>query len=82
MEVGPELSQAVLSISLPVGNISKGRSSGKTHQFLRWSVKYLLGAGAAAVAHPVNTVLHLQENSHKSLGQLNKNANARFLINR
>ena len=72
----------MLSSSLPVGNICKGRSSGNTHQFLRWSVKYLLGAGAAALAHPVNTVLHLQEKSHKSLGQLNRNANVRFLINR
>lgn len=52
-----ELSQTVLSISLPAGNISKGRSSGKAHwaQFLGWSAKYLPSAGAAAAAHPINT---------------------------
>lgn len=63
MEVAPELSKAVLCVSIHGGNFSKGRSSGKTHQppFLGWSVKYLLGSGAAtAAAHPINAVLHLQ----------------------
>lgn len=52
MEAGPGPSQAALSSSLPAGNISKGRNSGKLiRQSLGWGVKYLLGTGRLLLLH-------------------------------
>lgn len=46
MEGGPDLSWAVRSSSRPIGDISNGRNSGKTHQTATgMGVKYLLGTG-------------------------------------